>query len=96
VSRQENSVLLDLQYCMYRMLDRAHVFHCSHHLPEPALHVSYRYCLFRHLSAARFRMSPIISDHALGGFVSTQVRVTFIQCCMTAERERAGLVEDMH
>jgi hypothetical protein len=46
VSRQENSVLPDLQYCMYRVVDRMHVFHCSHHLPGPALHVPYRYCLF--------------------------------------------------
>lgn len=94
MSRQENSVLLDLQYCMYRMVDRMHVFHCSHHLPEPALHVPYRYCLFRHMSTARFRISPIISDHALGEFVSKQVR--HIECWMAAERERAGLVEDMH
>lgn len=93
VSRKK-AVLLNLQYCMYRMVDRVHVFHCSHHLPGPALHVPYRHCLIRHLSAPPdleyLRESAIMHRKFCG-----RASVIYIGCCLIARRERAELLDNM-
>jgi len=62
VSRKKGSTTRPtLSYVQYRMVDRVHVFRCSHHLPGPALHVPYRHCQIPTPErAARFR---IFSDN---------------------------------